>query len=102
MAEYLIQIDDHVDDHDLALAVLQNESPLIPEIEVTHGDLIDTGAVRLKVFETLHAVGAKVNGEVGLRIIFETSEDKAAWIKEKIADLPVSMNPHNRVKPLQP
>lgn len=98
MTEYLIQIDDH----ELALAVLQNESPLAPEIEPIQGDPIDTAAVRLKVFEALKAVGARINGEVRLSIMFETSEEKAAWIKEKLKDLPISMNPYNRVKPLQP
>lgn len=98
MTEYLIQIDDH----ELALAVLQNESPLVSEIEPIQGCPIDTAAVRLKVFDALHAVGAKINGEVRLRIMFEASEEKAAWIKEKLKDLPVSMNPHGRVKPLQP
>lgn len=99
MTEYLIQIDDH----ELALAVLQNESPFAaPEIEPIQGGPIDTAAVRLKVFEALKAVGARINGEVRLRIMFETSEEKAAWIKDKLKDLPVSMNPHNRVKPLQP
>ena len=94
--EYLIQIDDH----EFALSVLQGESPLAPEIEPIHGGPIDTGTVRQKVFEALHAVGARISGEVGLRIIFETSEDKAVWIKEKIKDLPVSMNANNRIKPV--
>lgn len=98
MTEYLIQIDDH----ELALDILQNESPLAPEIEPIQGSPTSTAAVRLKVFEALKAVGARINGEVGLRIMFETSEDKAAWIKEKLKDLPVSMNPHNQMKPLQP
>lgn len=97
--EYLLQIDDH----ELALAVLQNESPLAaPEVEPIQSGSNDTAAVRLKVFEALNAVGAKVNGEVGLWITFETSEEKAKWIKEKLKDLPLSMNPHSRAKPLQP
>ncbi|OGJ60250.1 hypothetical protein A2635_00650 [Candidatus Peribacteria bacterium RIFCSPHIGHO2_01_FULL_51_9] len=96
MAEYLIQIDDN---DQLALSVLQGESPLAPKIEVSHDDSIDITMVRGKILSALNAVGAKVKGEVGLRITFETSEEKAEWIKEKLADLPLSMNPHNRVKP---